>query len=114
MVHYAGQHLPATLVDLRVAIFVSHRMVVINEVRGRLLRIIGQVLLGLLILPVLGQQCLIMSHTLHALSAHLGLLIAFRKLVSDQVAVRHLINHGTARIARENGANLLHGAGWNK
>ena len=96
-----------------VAIVVPHRVVVVHEVRGRLLRIHGHILLGM-ILPVLGQQTLVMSHTLHALRAHLGLLIALRKLVGYQVAVRHLIKHGTARVACENGADLLDGAGWNQ
>ena len=83
----------------------------VHEVRGRLLRVIGHVLLGL-ILPVLGQQALVMSQTLYSLLAQLGLLIAFRKLVSYQVAVRHLIEHGTARVACENGADFLDEAVW--
>ena len=115
MARYAGQNLPTTLADVYpiVAIVVPHRVVVVHEVRCRLLRIHGHVLLGL-ILPVLGEQALVMSQTLHAFRAQLGLLIAFRKLVSYQVAVRHLIKHGTARVACENGADLLHGAGWNQ
>lgn len=83
MARYAGHNLPTALADVYpvVAIVVPHRVVVVHEVRGRLLRIIGHVLFGV-ILPVLGQQALVVSQTLHSLRAHLGLLIAFRKLVS--------------------------------
>ena len=114
MTSYAGQKFPTALVDIYpiVAIVVPRRAVVVYEVGGRLLRIVRHVLLSL-ILPVLGQQTLVISHTLHALRAHLGLLIALRKLVGYQVAVRHLIKHGTASVACENGTDLLHGTGWN-
>ena len=85
-------------------------MIMINEVRGRWMRVIYRILLSLM-LPVGGKQTIIWSHSLEPFCTQLVVLIALRELVGHQVAVRCLIKHGSARITSENGTDLLHGAG---